>query len=166
MENEELADFSEEQHTIQDNTGETYSVRFLRSDQLWNIKLFHNGRLIGAADCPVHSAESLLLGNIEIFSTAVPPSLMAGDTAPQPPPPDYRGRGLGTLLLNFVITQARLSGFQRITGHLHPQNLADNPALPDWYRRRKFNVRMNADGRGGTISLDLASGEDGVVGTA
>ncbi len=164
MENKELADFTEEQHTIQDNAGEIYSVRFLRSEDLWDIKLLHDGRLIGEANCPRHSVESLFLGNIEIFSTAAPPAVMAGDTAPQPTAPNYRRRGLGTSLLNFIIAQARLSGFQQIRGHLLPQNLQDKPDLPDWYRRRKFNVRMNADGRGGTISFNLMRGENEIEG--
>ena len=154
MENEELADFTEEKHTIQDTAGETYSVQFLRSEDLWDMKLLHDGRMIGEANCLRHG-ESLFLGNIEIINSAAPPAIKAGDTAPQPKATNYRRRGLGTLMLEFIIAQARRSGFQQIRGHLHPLNLHDKPDLPDWYRRRGFDVRMNEDGRGGTISFNL-----------
>lgn len=147
---------NEEQHTIKDNTGESFLVQFRRSEEQWDFDLLQDARLIGSAHCLLHSSENLFLGNIEVFSTASPPTATMPDAKPQSAAPNnYRGRGLGASFLNLIICQARDHRFKRITGHLLPQNLQDKPDLPDWYRRRKFDVRMNADGRGGTISFVL-----------
>jgi GNAT superfamily N-acetyltransferase len=154
LENKPVDKLPEQEHAIKDKAGELYSVRFQRSEDLWDIKLLHDGRKIGETNC-LRQGENLLLGNIEIFSTAAPPGVMAGGTSPHPTMPNYRGRGAGAALLQFIIEQARLSGLQQITGNLLPQNLQDKRDLPDWYRRRGFTVRMNQGGPGVTISLDL-----------
>lgn len=154
LENKPVDKLPEQEYAIKDKAGELYSVRFQRSEDLWDIKLLHDGRKIGEANCLRHG-ENLLLGNIEIFSTAAPPGVMAVGTSPQLTMPNYRGRGAGAALLQFIIEQARLSGLQQITGNLHPQNLQDKRDLPDWYRGRGFTVRMNQGGPGGTIFPDL-----------
>jgi len=165
MDNDELANFAEEEYVIRDNAGSAYTVRFLRSEDLWDIRVLHDGREIGEANCPIHG-ESLYLGNIEFFGAANPPAAVAGGAAAQPAAPTYRGRGLGKALLLLIIDQARRSGtFRQITGILHPQNLQDTPHLPEWYRRHGFEVRMTPDGRGGTIRFDLNRDEGEPGGT-
>lgn len=148
-----------EEHTITDSSGTTYSVRLKRSNDLWDMTVWHNERQVGLANCADHG-ESLFLGNIEIFSTAAPPAAAEGEAAEAAAPP-YRGRGVGASLLRFIIAQARLNGtIQEITGHLMPQHLQDKPDLPAWYERRGFEVRMNEDGCGGTIRYNLERNQD------
>lgn len=159
MGDEELAGFTEERHTIQDNAGTTYSVRFMRLDDGWDLRLLLEEREIGEANCEFHG-ENLYLGNIEIYGIAAPPAApqpaAPQPAASQPAAQNYRGRGAGAAFLRLIIDQARLSGrFRQITGMLHPQNLQDTPHLPDWYRNQGFTVRMTPDGRGGTIRLNL-----------
>ncbi len=155
-----MAGFAQTQHTIQDKEGTTYSVRFVHLDDGWDLRLLLQEREVGEANCEFHGA-SLYLGNIEIYGMAAPPVATTGATEPQPaanqpPPQHYRGRGAGAAFLQLIIEQARLDGFREIRGNLLPQNLKDWPGLPDWYRRRGFDVRMNPDGRGGAIRLKLA----------
>ncbi|MGD0816616.1 MAG: hypothetical protein ABSA83_23750 [Verrucomicrobiota bacterium] len=76
LENKPVDKLPEQEHAIKDKAGELYSVRFQRSEDLWDIKLLHDGRKIGETNCLRHG-ENLLLGNIEIFSTAAPPGVMA-----------------------------------------------------------------------------------------
>src|SRR5689334_17103391 len=123
MGDDELAGFTEERHTIQDNAGTTYSVRFMRLDDGWDLRLLLEEREIGEANCEFHG-ESLYLGNIEIYGIAAPPAATAGGTAqpvaPQPVAQDYRRRGAGAEFLRLIVDQARLSGFGEIRGNLLP----------------------------------------------
>jgi GNAT superfamily N-acetyltransferase len=53
---------------------------------------------------------------------------------------NYRRRGLGTELLQFVIEKAREERVARIRGFVTNQGLADNPKLLEWYRRYGFEI--------------------------
>jgi GNAT superfamily N-acetyltransferase len=68
---------------------------------------------------------------------------------------NYRKRGLGSVLLRFVISLAREKAFQRIIGKLAPIDLEPNPALPDWYRHHGFTVIMEPSQLEGTLELRL-----------
>ena len=163
MEPEELAAYTEESHTIQDSAGTPYTVRLLRSDDSWDLKVLSEGREMGLANCQCHG-KSLRLADIEILATAASPAVPSTDATPRPAQSNYRGRGLGSALLELIVAQARLGGFHQITGMLHPQNLQDKTDLPEWYRKRGFTVRLSPDQRGGTIHLDLRPDESDLAG--
>lgn len=54
--------------------------------------------------------------------------------------PLYRGRGLGTALLNALIEQARAWSVVAIRGYVRRRDLEAQPHLLDWYARHGFAV--------------------------
>lgn len=53
---------------------------------------------------------------------------------------NFRGRGIGTAMIEFLVDYARANSIKRIEGEVKPHDFKDNPDLPDWYRRRGFTV--------------------------
>jgi GNAT superfamily N-acetyltransferase len=60
--------------------------------------------------------------------------------------PRYRGRGLGSAVLEAVIALARQREIREITGSIVRKDLARLPHLPDWYARHGFRVTPVSSG--------------------
>lgn len=65
---------------------------------------------------------------------------------------DYRRRGIGSVLLDLVITTARNRGASRIEGMVVEKDVAANPTLLDWYRRSGFSVTRDRDPKGPRVA--------------
>jgi hypothetical protein len=57
----------------------------------------------------------------------------------------FRNLGLGTVLLNAVVDFAKSKGVKRIEGKIVKLDYDKNPDLPNWYRRRGFDVVTGSD---------------------
>jgi ribosomal protein S18 acetylase RimI-like enzyme len=53
---------------------------------------------------------------------------------------DYRGRGLGTVLLRSLIAYSQGQGFQDIQGHVFQADLENTPYLLRWYQQQGFQL--------------------------
>jgi hypothetical protein len=59
----------------------------------------------------------------------------------EPPQPiDYRGRGLGTLLLRALIAYVQGRGFQDIQGQVFQADVENTPYLLRWYQQQGFQL--------------------------
>ena len=77
-------------------------------------------------------------------------------TGQDPKPINYRGRGLGTAIVKMLIQFAMSRGLLQVKGSLSPHDLKDNPGLPDWYRRRGFEVLPGGNFGLGSIRMLLS----------
>lgn len=59
---------------------------------------------------------------------------------------NYRKRGIGTAMIEFLASYARSKSAKRIEGEVKHHDFKNNPDLPEWYRRRGFAVVMG-DGK-------------------
>lgn len=53
---------------------------------------------------------------------------------------NFRGCGIGTAMIEYLVNYARVNSITRIEGEVKPHDFKDNPDLPEWYRRRGFTV--------------------------
>lgn len=53
---------------------------------------------------------------------------------------NFRGCGIGTAMIEFLVNFARANSIKRIEGEVKLHDFKDNQDLPDWYRRRGFTV--------------------------
>lgn len=156
---------TEELHALIDEQGEPYQMRLVDEGSAWTLKVFDDHALVAQVNCLVQGCD-LFLADIHVYEAARNPlrpvdrfkGWLGFDVAG--PTKNYQHRGLGTELLSFVIRRAREHSFRRITGKLFPKDLAANPQLPDWYRRRGFQVTMNAGETAGELELFLFDFEE------
>ena len=154
------------QATIRDRDNREYDLVVLdETDTHYHVFVVHRRKGIGQAQCPIDDQAGVLtIANIEIFAEVaanrpcllwfIPWRIWKRLTARR-----YRGRGLGSALLEHVIAYARSRGLKRIVGQVVAHDLAQSSWLPQWYARHGFQVvRINAEAAGRTavcISLDL-----------
>ncbi|MEA5499433.1 GNAT family N-acetyltransferase [Limnoraphis robusta Tam1] len=55
-------------------------------------------------------------------------------------PVDYRRKGLGTYLLQYIIDLAKTKGVNKIYGSLTEQDINENPNLINWYKKHGFKI--------------------------
>ena len=115
--------------SLADKEGRHYQLSIDDADQWWVLKLFDGLCPIGYANC-LYQGKVLFLADLCI-SDDVPPTgrlaCWARMFGLRLRHKNYRGRGLGSALLGFIIEQARRNGIEHITGKLFPADLAKNP---------------------------------------
>ncbi len=137
--------------TIHDQAGRVYSIHFTRGACLWLMDVIAaDGRRVGRLMATEQVDGTLLLGDLTI-----------GDVLPVCTPwwrrcvqciggharmhESFRGRGLGSALLDAFLCEARQAGVRSITGYLVPKDLRAWPALPEWYARRGFKLSPSTE---------------------
>lgn len=137
-------------NVIYDREGREYRV--IESDcgsenfRRFNIKF---GRYqVGYINYSFEGSEVLHLDDLHIEDAAISPPwffldfiFIGGSFPPQRwRTKSFRGRGIGTAIIDFLVNYARANSIIRIEGEVKPHDFKDNPDLPDWYRRRGFIV--------------------------
>jgi GNAT superfamily N-acetyltransferase len=159
--NTDTEDCAPEVLRISDGRGHQYQLRLFDDGIGWIMKVFDRGALAGHVNC-LKQGGDLFLADIYVEAKAMHPisglglfKCWLGFNA-QGQVENYRRRGLGSALLDFVVQRAHDYGFQRVTGKLLPGDLAGNPALPRWYERRGFHVTMEGNRSAGALEFVLA----------
>ncbi len=151
---------TEERLTVSDYRGYSYQLHLFQTGLGWSAKLFDVDTLAGQIHC-LNQGDALFLGDLHVLEAATHPiqglARLRGwfGLTTHGRIENYRNRGLGSALLNFVINRAGEQSFQRVTGKLAPVDLKENPMLPDWYRHRGFQVTMAANQMAGELELVL-----------
>ena len=143
---------------IHDKAGRRYRLHISDSSGLWVLKVYDGRVLVAESKC-VRRQDELLVGDLLVFDAAKHPQTPLARalrllTRRGPRSVNYRGRGLGTALLTFIIERAVAKGLSRLRGNLFPRDLRANPNLPGWYRGFGFAVDMKSP-ESGAISLVL-----------
>lgn len=151
----------EAEHDITDRYGDHYRVHSER-DTGWSFHLWHGDSVVGYMNC-IEQPPVLLVGDFKLYD-----AVQVRETALAKlwrkllrhpcPVRNYRNRGLGTALLALLSELAKSSGFRRLEGWISDVDTNTNPGLPDWYRRRGFQVTNRRDGyphQVATIRKDL-----------
>jgi Acetyltransferase (GNAT) domain len=130
---------------ILDREGREYRMKVAwDEDSLIIIKLLYRNSEVGRLQCVLNPLNELMIGDIIIRNDIIhtPPHLLARlcRRLVKPKPIDYRQRGLGTHLLQFVIARARQRGFKRIYGSLTQEDINNNPNLVKWYEKHGFQI--------------------------
>jgi hypothetical protein len=135
--------------TIEDRNGKNYTLRFDEEDEQWKFQILDEGTQVALAECECQNQESLYLSSIETYCIPVKKEDNSESVR------NCQELGLGSVLLESIIQEARSRKFQQITGNLLSPNLKQHPELPAWYAKRNFLVTTNPDKTQGTILLKL-----------
>jgi len=153
------SDCQEEDGVISDGGGHSYRLRISESLRFWRIKVFDGNVRVGYANCTLTN-KILTLADLHVATDALRPRrgisrLLHRFVNTPRELINYRGRGLGSAVLRFIIQRAVAHGFTEIEGKLSPHDLAANPNLPEWYRRHGFTIIPGEGQRWGRIQLKL-----------
>ncbi len=121
------------ERVVKDKQGRQYQLRVTGDDRFFVAKLLHRGDVVGEAKCVFHPPGEMLIGDLIIEDNVMHMSqnlwCRAWQKVFKPNPKNYRQRGLGTHLLEFVIQSARARKVRRIYGSLTLENVANTPNL-------------------------------------
>ncbi|CBN57566.1 MULTISPECIES: GNAT family N-acetyltransferase [Kamptonema] len=130
---------------ILDREGREYHLKVAgEEDQYFIAKLLYRNSEVGRIQCVFNPRGELVINDLFIHNDIIhtPPHLLAvlWRLLVKPKPIDYRQRGLGTHLLQFVIARYRQRGFKRIYGSLTQEDINNNPNLVKWYEKLGFQI--------------------------
>lgn len=133
----------EAEHIISDRYGISYRVHSERATG-WSFEIWCGSNLVGHMNCTEQSP-ALLVGDFVLYDNVCAPESRAAEIwrrCLRRPRPVYscRNRGLGTAMFELLGSLAKSAGFQRLEGWISDVDTRFNPDLPNWYRRRGFNV--------------------------
>jgi hypothetical protein len=123
-----------------------YQVRLVEQPDLVALQLFHGQWLVGEVKGVPLSTATFWLHDIAIANQVqrsrrsgwVKWWPLGGNEWPQPI--NYRGRGLGTILLRSLIAYTQARGFQDIQGQVFQADLENTPYLLRWYQQQGFQL--------------------------
>lgn len=130
-----------------DRYGEKYDVDLDEDDISFDARIIWRHSGIGRIQCVVdEKVKVLVIGNIELFEQPLLPRNGILSFRPlQRPKRNFRGRGLGSAMLKYVIAQAERLGVAGISGFITPDDARTTPYLFDFYRKHGFEVRLKDD---------------------
>jgi hypothetical protein len=110
------------------------------------LQVYHHQKLVGEGKGLSLSTTTFWLQDIAIANQVPRPlgpgwlKACLGGRSEWSQPINYRGRGLGSVLLRCVIAYTRERGFQSVQGQVFRADLENTPYLLQWYRQHGFQV--------------------------
>lgn len=129
---------------VRDRLGRPYEIVVTLDGPVSRFRLYERKTLVGEAKCLRCSVARMELGDIAIANEAIPtPANGLMQRFRQIPgcqhaPVNYRGRGLGTVLLQHLVNHARSAGAQELWGEVFQQDIENDPGLLNWYQNFGF----------------------------
>jgi hypothetical protein len=123
-----------------------YRVKVVEWENGVTLQLYHHQWLVGEGKGVPRSSTIFWLQDIAIANQVNQPLLPGwviwrpGLRNELPQPINYRGRGLGSVLLRQLISYARERTFQSIQGQVFQADIENTPYLLRWYRQHGFEI--------------------------
>ena len=128
--------------SVFDKYNERYMVDVSESDTSLFVYVVWKRTTVGQILCALKSPSTLIIGNIEIFEHPLLPRNRLFPRRPlQRSHINFRQRGLGSAMLEYLIAQAERLGIVAIHGEIIPIDLLNTPYLRDFYRKHGFIVQ-------------------------
>lgn len=130
--------------SITDKYGQEYQVSLVKiSDHLYRMKIKQQKEYVGEAKFLLRMPDIMILGDIQIRNDFDLPESVIEEIMQRGRKrcehKNYRERGLGTALLEEVITFGRQTGLKRIYGSAMKKDIIRTPHLLEWYGRHGFS---------------------------
>lgn len=125
--------------TVVAKDGKRYRIILKLAGQVVWLELCRGSQTIGYARC-ILEGPSLLLGDLIIEEPNSGGLIGLIRQVLQAAPKTYRGKGLGTALLQQVIATSKDLSIQQIHGSVTQADLDTTPHLLDWFKRHGFQV--------------------------
>lgn len=126
---------------IFDNNGRKYRVVCDEyPDGSFDLEVRYRSQFVGKVTSTMRENDSVVLEDIYIRDDSVPrgKSAILSSLGPPSKPLSFRGRGLGTALLQRFINYVRSKGLTRVYGSIAEEDLLSRPYLPEWYKKYGF----------------------------
>jgi hypothetical protein len=138
---------TEEFITIKDAEGLDFQIQLFKDDRSWFFKAFYRTSCAAHMHCSL-DGDHVTLCDLNVFDKGFRPrdgyrERVRRFLLSQPKPEhiaNFRGRGLGTILLQLLAERGKRAGFLYIQGKMVDRDIARYPHLPDWYKCRGFEV--------------------------
>jgi hypothetical protein len=123
-----------------------YQVKVVEWENGVTLQLYHHQCLVGEVKGVPLSPTTFWLQDIAIANQVNPPIrprwVMWGARLRNelPQPVNYRGRGLGSILLRQLIAYTRERAFQSLQGQVFRADVENTPYLLQWYRQQGFEI--------------------------
>ena len=130
--------------TVFDRRGRRYTFSIVEAHPLLLIQIHQRQILVGEVKCLGHPAGVLEIKDIAIANEVSPPPPLWVQRLKlpwRPQPINYRGQGLGSALLSYLIEHARTQGFASLWGEVFRPDVENTPKLLDWYQKHGFEIR-------------------------
>jgi GNAT superfamily N-acetyltransferase len=134
---------------IQDKNGKHYNLRMINEDNRgYHLSVTQDHYRVGEIKCNIQDSGVMNIGDIEIYDNIArsKPGILwfiPWKVWKRLTKKNFRGRGLGSLLLELAINYARRRGLRQIRGFVVRKDLAATPWLLDWYSRYGFQIIPN-----------------------
>ncbi len=133
---------------ILDREGRSYSLVVTEGEGLISVKAYDRQTLIGEAKCFRESPETLYLRDIAVANQVLKKSVyirtksLTNFLSFNSKITNYRSRGIGSALLQFLIGYAGANGIQCLYGRVYQQDLENNSNLLNWYQKHGFELKQ------------------------
>lgn len=130
---------------IRDKHGKSYWITGWQTDSSFHGHVENDSAVIGRINWEIERSTSLMtIGDLIIFEyIGYPPIWKRIFPFLKWNPPTYRGLGLGNSMLDYVIRQAEVLQVDVIGGWITSDDLHVTPYLPEFYKKRGFQVDEN-----------------------
>lgn len=122
----------------------TVALKSERISQLYTLRALVGGREVGHLVAMIQSDTEVLLSEVmvekEVASTNVSTSGLFWWLHPKSGTESFRGRRIGTTMLEHFLGWCREMKFHESFGSIVQQDLDESPWLLEWYRRHGFEV--------------------------
>ena len=125
-------------HTIHDKSGTAYNIEGHLTPRSLLSHVFSTRRCVGRINWTISQPGVLTIADLMIFEPLDIKPWWARVFHKQPP--NYKGRGLGSAMLDYIIESARAIGVSEIRGWMTHEDLKATPYLPAFYRKHGFTV--------------------------
>lgn len=135
---------------IYDKHGHKYRLAMVEDEHGIYSQLWDNCYPVGRLNLVFHPPDKWEITDIVVFDEIQEEvgwlqRLALGFTGHKPQKVDYRNRGLGTALLQFVEERARQRQVKCIIGSVTKKDYAAWPELLNWYAKNGFVVKLMCD---------------------
>lgn len=128
---------------IYDKLSNKYIIDGHLSDTVFLSYVYFQDDYIGAINWTLFEPGIMTIAELNIFPYRGKKPLWAHILPMFYTPSNYRGRGLGNAMLEFIITSARNMGISEINGWMTSDDLKITPYLPKFYQKHGFTVNDN-----------------------
>jgi GNAT superfamily N-acetyltransferase len=119
------------------------SIRSAKDDYIWNFKAIYKKIIVGYAKC-TYRDNRLLLGDIFVYDKHPVPwsflNCLLNHFGLSYRKDNFRSLGIGTRLLNCILSEATTAGLCEVWGSVTQQDIDRTPHLLSWYKRHGFIV--------------------------
>lgn|GEM_PF-3050496 len=128
-------------HMFHDKSGDVYTIRGEMTASGLISYVYSETSCIGRINWDTSEPERMLITDLIIFEPLdIKPWWVRLFPFLYKQPVSYKGRGIGSAMLNYIVASAHAMGISEIRGWVNGDDLEATPYLREFYRKHGFTV--------------------------